>query len=79
MVPILLIINYIVAFVILLRITNDEEWSYLITYILMEKDLDEQREFMENQELFRKAFCFVLLIPGAGLLLLLLTIISLNK
>lgn len=73
---ILILINYIYAVVLLLKITNDDTWSEILSDILSFKDFDEQQEFMANHDMYRKTFCYILIIPGVGLIALILNLIK---
>ena len=75
----LLIINYIFAAFILMNITNDDIWNKFLTILLEDKELEEQQQLMLHSVMIRRILCWILIIPGIGLILLLILINLLNK
>jgi len=66
----ILVINYLVAFCVLWCITNDDIWSMIVRDMKFGQDLVEQQKITQSQDLIRKIFCWLLIIPGVGLIML---------
>lgn len=70
MIHIALIVNYAIAFYMLWVLTNDDIWSTIMRDMKFGKDLTEQQRITETEQLMRKVFCWLMIIPGAGILML---------
>ena len=66
----LLVINYLTAIFMLWCVTNDDIWSMIVRDMKFGKDLVEQQKITKSQDVSRKIVCWVLIVPGVGLILL---------
>jgi hypothetical protein len=66
----LFVINYLVALYMLWCITNDDIWSMIVRDMKFGQDLVEQQKITQSQDLMRKIFCWLLIIPGVGIIML---------
>jgi hypothetical protein len=55
-------------------IGNDDVWNMVIRDLKFGKDLTEQQDITRNNQLLRKIFGWILIIPGVGLVMLFVAI-----
>lgn len=75
MTQILLIINYLAALHILRIITDDATWSALMRDTKLGKDLAEQRKITKNEKPVRRMLCWLLIIPGIGMIMMTISLL----
>lgn len=76
---ILLIINYLTAFYMLFVITNDAIWSMIVRDMKFGKDLVEQQKITKTEKTMRHMFCWLLIIPGSGMVMLITMLMNAFK
>ncbi len=75
----MLIINYVAAIATLLYVTDDGLWEETIRGMKTGKTLDEQRHVDEHQDSSRRILCKLLIVPGAGLVMIAIVLTTLLR
>ena len=78
MITIIFISNYVIAIGLLVKIANDDVWGYIMNDMLSGKTMEEQQQLIAHSDMLRKVFCTLLIVPGFGILLLVIGIIKLS-